>query len=177
MQESSISGDGQRYSRVGNLLYRVDGGGLYLDKMGKVTINQKSKFKNLKGRNGGAIYINNDRPSTIALNADVGSQRFARVLVNDVTIENCEAEFNGGAIYLNNPMNVQIQSNRMHFNTAADEGGAIYYDCDPSDIDLLVSRGTPCRLVVDGNEFEGNLAQVGGAIRWNYLEMIIPNGE
>ena len=65
----------------------------------------------------------------------------------------------------------------MYFNTAAKEGGGIYYDCDPSDIDLLVSRGTPCSLVVDGNEFEGNLAKVGGAIRWNYLEMIIPDGD
>jgi hypothetical protein len=58
---------------------------------------------------------------------------------------------------------------------AGTEGGALFYDCEASDFDMRKSNNVPCKLNLRENFFESNSAPVGGAIRWNFVEMISPD--
>lgn len=57
------------------------------------------------------------------------------------------------------------------------EGGAIQFVCEPSPRELRVDPNTPCDFVMDGVEFTENQASVGGAIRWNLMEMEVTRDE
>ena len=64
-----------------------------------------------------------------------------------------------------------LQYNSFIGNKAAREGGAIMYLCEPSEKELSIDS-TPCSLQMNKEiDFIGNSAYVGGAIRWNLVEM------
>ena len=56
-------------------------------------------------------------------------------------------------------------------NTAERDGGAINYVCEPSAKEWSVDAKTPCDLEMENIDFKENSAIVGGAIKWNLMEM------
>ena len=57
-------------------------------------------------------------------------------------------------------------------NKAKREGGAIDFVCEPSPLEVKLYFEAPCSLKLIGKiHFNSNSAVVGGAIRWNLMEM------
>ena len=72
-----------------------------------------------------------------------------------------------------NPIKTRILRSNFNNNEAWGDGGAIYYGCEASDTDLQLSSNKPCKLQVSQCDFEGNSADVGGAIRWTFMDIIV----
>ena len=71
---------------------------------------------------------------------------------------------------------MEIINTDFKSNEAGEEGGSIYYDCQPSETDWKAAtskKKVPCELVMTSNQFENNRASTGGALRWNLIEPII----
>ena len=49
--------------------------------------------------------------------------------------------------------------------------------CEPTARDLRVDPKTPCDFVLDEIIFTENRAYIGGAIRWNLMEMEVGKGD
>ena len=56
-------------------------------------------------------------------------------------------------------------------NMAERYGGAIEYVCEPSEKEWSVDPDTPCDIEMANIHFIENKAKVGGAIKWNLMEM------
>ncbi|CDW80304.1 UNKNOWN [Stylonychia lemnae] len=132
----------------------------------------KSEMNNLRGIQGGAIYV-----LDVDLNKGKTDQETNRkFVIENSTFEYCSA-YKGGAITFENPQSVQIISSRFQMNYALNgysstlkkqgSGGAIYYTCS--------STFENCKLNLTGsNIFEENQAQIqGGAIYWDQIQPII----
>ena len=172
---SVLAGIDESYERA--LAYRADGGGIYIEQTAKVVI-QDTRFVNLKGRYGGALYIHQDRLTTTSLTLGLGYRTLRVYLLSDVVFENCEAEFDGGAIFVKNPMKMSITNGSFVANSARREGGALMYLCEPTEREWEIDPDTPCSLEMGGQiDFVENSARVGGAIRWNLMEMDIGDPE
>ena len=75
-----------------------------------------------------------------------------------------------------NPQHMDIINTDFKRNVAINEGGALYYDCQPTDTDWEAAadkKEEPCELLMTANLFDGNNATIGGAIRWTLVEPII----
>ena len=74
-----------------------------------------------------------------------------------------------------------VVGSKFSSNAAADEGGAIYYDCNPSEADWTAAASAkeePCILTLGGgNTFKLNRASIGGAVRWTLLEPKVASKE
>ena len=67
---------------------------------------------------------------------------------------------------------MEIDVAKFKGNTAKREGGAIDFVCEPSPLEEKLYFETPCSLKLIGIiHFNSNSAAVGGAIRWNHMEM------
>ena len=176
---NTVLGSGQD-PKVSSLPFRVDGGGVYIEQTSRVDISTNNIFKDLTGRTGGCLYIKQDRNSVTAQESTAGAYADSGITISGGTFTNCQAEFNGGAIYLENPLDAKIgPSVVFESNAAADEGGALYYNCDPSEADWEVATSDkvePCILGLSFTDFNENSATIGGAIRWNLLEMTVDGG-
>ena len=156
------------------LSYRADGGALYIEQTAKVIIQGGTSFKNLKGRYGGAIYIYQDRLTTTSLTKGLGYDQLRPYVITDAKFENCDAQFDGGAIYAKNPMKMRIIDSIFFNNNATEEGGALFYHCEPDPKELTINPDRPCYLSMEGDVlFSENSANIGGAIRWNLMEMVL----
>ena len=165
--------------KVSSLPFRVDGGGIYIEQTSLVEISSGNIFKDLTGRTGGCLYIKQDRNSVTALDEYQGTSNSDGISIKSSSFENCEAEFDGGAIYIENPYNAALLEVTFDSNVAAEEGGAVYYNCNPSEADWDAARSLkvePCVLGMKSSQFNNNGAKVGGAIRWNLLEMTVDGG-
>lgn len=58
-------------------------------------------------------------------------------------------------------------------NKALRDGGAIDYVCEPSPTERDLKKDNVCSLEMDKIQFDANSAEIGGAIRWNLVEMEI----
>ena len=163
-------GDGQKRSASAALPYDSDGGALHVTQTARIVI-RDTEFRNLKGRYGGAVYIEQDRLTTSALTLEKSYKTIRPYWFENVKFENCEAEFDGGAIYALNPLRMTVRFATFFQNSAGREGGAIQYYCEPTRRDLIIDPKTPCDFVFDDVQFTENSAAVGGAIRWNFMEM------
>lgn len=121
----TMQGDGEEKSYSSALSYRADGGGVYIEQTAKVVIERGTVFRNLKGRNGGAIYLHQDRLTTTSLTKGFGYRTLRIFLFRNARFENCEAEFDGGAIYVVNPLKMTLQDISFLGNSARNEGGAL----------------------------------------------------
>ena len=132
---------------------------------------KQTTFRNFLSRNGGAIYIEQERLTTTALTKAKSYDTIRPYYFEDVKFENCTAEFDGGAIYVKNPLRMTLKEAVFFKNSASKEGGAIQFVCEPSPRELRVDPNTPCDFVMDQVQFTENSASIGGAIRWNLMEM------
>ena len=109
--------------------------------------------------------------TTSALTLEKSYKTIRPYWFENVKFENCMAEFDGGAIYALNPLRMTVRFATFFQNSAGREGGALQYICEPTRRDLIVDPKTPCDFVFDDVQFTENSATVGGAIRWNLMEM------
>ena len=84
---STVSGKSQ--PKVSSLAFRVDGGGIYIEQTSLVTISDDSSFKDLTGRNGGCLYIKQDRNSVTAMDEYEGSYEKNAIDISTSNFENC----------------------------------------------------------------------------------------
>ena len=173
LKGTTIKSNDDQASLSSFLNYRSDGGGLYIEQTAKVVI-QDSSFENLKGRYGGAIYIYQDRLTTTSLTKGLGFTTLRVYLLEDVKFTNCFSEFDGGAIYAKNPLRMTIKDATFTGNVAKRNGGAIDYVCEPSEKEFSVDPDSPCDFEMENIDFNDNEAIVGGAIKWNLMEMKVP---
>lgn len=175
IKNSTLTGIDESFES--SLAYRADGGGIYIEQTAKVVI-QDTNFFGLKGRYGGALYIHQDRLTTTSLTLGLSYQTLRIYLLDNVVFENCVADFDGGAIYVKNPMKMELNVGSFLGNTAHREGGAIMYLCEPSEKEWSIDPDTPCSFKMNGQvDFNENSANVGGAIRWNLMEMELADKE
>ncbi|CDW71577.1 UNKNOWN [Stylonychia lemnae] len=129
----------------------------------------KSLMNNLRGIEGGAIYI---YESDINKESS-DKEKSGKFIIENSVFKFCSA-YKGGAIVFENPQSVQIISTKFSMNYALTgysytlknqgSGGAICFTCS--------SSSGNCRLDLTGqNIFEQNQAEVqGGAICWDQIE-------
>ena len=108
-----------------------------------------SSIKNSQAESGGAIYI-----VGIGNNNEENVQ--ASLILNSTFFNNKALDNSGGALSISNVANITLSNNLFSYNTASEQGGALFTTCDTLDCNLTIDKS---------NVFINNQAgNSGGAI-------------
>ncbi|CDW78086.1 UNKNOWN [Stylonychia lemnae] len=134
-------------------------GGLYLEEMYDISM-LDLVFKNLRGKDGGAIFI---QVSDTFKKTNLLDKPYS---LTRIQIQNCLA-MQGGAIYIHNVKKLNLIDSQVKNNHALQKGGGIYYYCQQ---DKLIE----CSLDLGvSTQITENIAEIqGGGIFWNFQEPI-----
>lgn len=116
---NSVFTDNQPYIMNNTSFYEFPSG-LYLEEIPSLTI-MSTSFTNLKGKDGGAIYL-----SLSETFKRIWNQQLHYELIG-LTIQNCFSTTNGGGIYLNNIKDMKLYNSKITNNLALEKGGGIYF--------------------------------------------------
>lgn len=134
-----------------------DGGFIQcMDCLGVVIGN--SRFVDLKGRNGGVVYLANTNPNKLI--AKLKTETYLLDVQNSV-FEGCSAVTSGGVWYLSEA-NAHVVNTVVTGNSAYN-GGAAELICTPE------ATSYRCDYSFGNTSFSGNWAENGGAIHYNVL--------
>ena len=148
-----------------------NGGGLNIPWALEVTITG-SQFSNLKAKNGGAIYYHQQSDNTVvALDARYRAQSYSFTIKQTEFVNN-DAELRGGTLYLHDIKAGDIKSSNF-LNSKAEQGGVIYFWCEPSTLAQQKVKNVDCALELGQLGFDNCTAKVGGALFWNFIEPYI----
>jgi hypothetical protein len=101
VKQSIFRSDNQTQSQVAGLNARSYGAGLYIADTFKVDVTN-TKFINLVGIKGGAVFISETPNSRQSLEVLLGKTSSYFVSFTEITVENCNAVEDGGGFYIEN---------------------------------------------------------------------------
>ncbi|TNV88206.1 hypothetical protein FGO68_gene9945 [Halteria grandinella] len=118
-----------------------------------------SSVKNSQAESGGAIYL-------VGIGNGTGEILQQSLISNSTFFNNKALQDSGGALSISNVANLTLQNNTFTYNTASEQGGALFTSCNTLDCNFTIDKS---------NVFISNQAgQSGGAIQWQNVAPVLP---
>ena len=133
----------------------------------------------MKAVNGGAIYHAPVSTSwAYAIEEKDGRVENYKFEISNCLFERCTAQQHGGSLFFKNTQLIRVAQSEFSESKAGENGGAIYFWCDPVSIAYQKDNEVACQLnLASGLDFTSCSAKQGGGIYWNFIEPTITPAE
>lgn len=123
-----------------------NGGAIYIDWALDTNI-EDCEFYDMKGVEGGAIYYAPVSTSwAYAIEQKDGREENYNFEINNCHFERCTAEQHGGSLFFKNTQLIRVRQSNFVESRAGENGGAIYFWCDPVSIEYQKDNEVTCQL-------------------------------
>lgn len=143
-----------------------DGGVLQAVQMLGVSVDNCT-FTRVRSRSGGAVYVAYSNPNKASLRRQMNATGY--VFISQCLFDSCISTRDGAAVYIE-AATVTISASVFRNCSAAGNGGAIAFYCDPAELQFT------CFYYVNETIFTNNTASLGGgAIKYDKIKPLLSN--